>query len=112
MQPHMPRGSKLLSPVDPKSISKTSFTLSPSRHIHHAIWLQIKKRVLIYEHLLAANLIWLPNSGVSPPLGQNNRSLTMLSLRRTVFSSSSGHLFLPFSNVRTPTRLCMQPGKV
>jgi hypothetical protein len=75
---------------------------SPSRRIYDMIWLQIKKPVLICEPSPEASSIWWPKNGISPPLGQKNRSSTELSLGQTVFSSSSRLLFLPLSIVRTP----------
>jgi hypothetical protein len=46
-----------------------------------------------------------PGGGISLPLGQKNCSSTELSLRQTVFSSSSRLLSLPLSKVVTPKSL-------
>src|SRR5258706_299971 len=100
----MLHGSKSLSPVDLKTKSKISFIASLDRRIHHMIWLRIKKQELICKLSREASSIQWPQRGVCPPLGQNNSSLTVLSLRQTVSSSSSGLSSSLLSNAKTPTR--------
>src|SRR5258708_19983185 len=104
MPPHMLRGSRLSSLVDPKSISSVRLILLSRRHMNDTTWPQMKEPPPIYERSLRTDLEPWRQSGFYLPLGQNDRSSIELSLGRPVYSSSSNQLLLPLRSAK-PTPL-------
>jgi len=79
---------KIILTSRPEPISNVSFMVSLARRIHHMIWPPTTKPMMTCEPSPEPSSTWWPRTGTSPCLGQRTRTSTILSLVRTVFSSS------------------------